>query len=154
MNNEWGSGTYRGPIVNGKAEGFGTWTCTDGPWKGSVYEGHFKDHRFHGQGTCTFANGDQYIGAWENDERHGQGTMTWADGDQYIGAYENDKRHGLGTETTADGDKYIGAYENDERHGQGTMTWADGSILHSGLWKDDDPVPPPFVPSDVRGPPF
>jgi hypothetical protein len=119
MNNEWGSGTYRGPIVNGKAEGFGTWTCTDG----DVYKGHFKDHRFHGQGTytfaigCTFSNGCKYIGAWENGQRHGQGTFTFANGDQYIGAWENDKRHGLGTQTSA-----------------------DGSIDHSGLWKKGCPV--------------
>jgi hypothetical protein len=58
-----GQGTYEGPIVNVKAEGFGTWTDL----QGQVYKGHFMNHMFHGQGTYTWATGDKFIGAFEVD---------------------------------------------------------------------------------------
>ncbi len=40
----------------------------------------------------------------------------------------------------AEGGKYVGARENGMRNSQGTLTYADGSVIHSGLWKDSEPV--------------
>ena len=36
---------------------------------GYKYEGDLKDGLAHGQGTCTYPNGDIYIGEFKNDER-------------------------------------------------------------------------------------
>jgi hypothetical protein len=129
-------GTYDGPIVNGKAEGKGTWTGTEG----RIYRGGFKNHMLHGQGTFTWASGAKYIGAWKADKKHGQGIMMGADGDMYEGAFEADKQHGQGTYTWANRDKYIGAWEADKKHGQGTLTCATGRIFYSGQWIDNHPA--------------
>ena len=49
--------------------------------------GEFKDNMFHGQGTYTYANGDQYVGWWEFSMRNGRGTLTYANGDQREGIW-------------------------------------------------------------------
>ena len=37
----------------------------------------------NGQGTFTFASGDQYIGEHKDGKYHGQGTYTFADWEQF-----------------------------------------------------------------------
>jgi len=41
-------------------------------------------------GTGTF-KGDKYVGEWKDGKYDGQGTYTWADGTVYKGLWENDK---------------------------------------------------------------
>ena len=36
------------------------------------YEGDLKEGKYHGQGTMTYDNGDQYVGEWKNNLMHGQ----------------------------------------------------------------------------------
>ena len=54
----------------------------------------------------------EYIGEFKDDKKQGQGTFTWANGDQYIGEYKDDKYHGQGTSTYANGNLYIGEYKD------------------------------------------
>ena len=60
---------------------------------GDVYQGEFKQDKFHGQGTMTWDDGDAYEGQWKGGCRHGQGTMTFADGRRkpMKGKWLNDK---------------------------------------------------------------
>ena len=51
-----------------------------------------QDVKMHGQGTVTYANGDECTGEWIDGKRDGQGTYTWADGATYIGEWKDDKQ--------------------------------------------------------------
>ncbi len=70
-----------------------------------------------GCGT-TYALAHQCI---EGDCINGEGTLTWADGDQYVGDFVNGKRTGQGTYTDVNGNQYIGEWKDGMKHGQGTF---------------------------------
>ena len=112
---------------------------------GNKYVGEFKDNKFHGQGTFTWASGefagDKYVGEFKNSKEHGQGTYTYANGDKYVGEVKDGLTHGRGTYTWASGSKYVGEFKDGKRHGQGTFTWADGRV-EKGIWKNDELVEP------------
>ena len=38
------------------------------------YVGEIKNGKFNGQGTRTLTDGRKYVGEYKNDKRHGQGT--------------------------------------------------------------------------------
>ncbi|MDB3912889.1 trypsin-like peptidase domain-containing protein [Paracoccaceae bacterium] len=65
---------------NGQCQGSynaATWDNCIGTWsdgKGFKYSGQFKDGKYNGQGTTTFANGDKYVGQYEDGKYNGQGT--------------------------------------------------------------------------------
>ena len=40
-----------------------------------------------GQGTKTWTNGDMYEGEFKDGKYHGQGTYTWSDGRKYVGEF-------------------------------------------------------------------
>ncbi len=61
-------GTYTGQLVNGVANGFGTWEHP----AGTIYEGVYKDGKFHGQGIYTLADGGTIEGFFENGEYVGE----------------------------------------------------------------------------------
>jgi len=58
------------------------WTDCFGTYnhKFGTYAGKWKDGKWHGHGTYTFANGDKYVGEFKDGNRHGQGTFTYARG--------------------------------------------------------------------------
>ena len=86
---------------------FGTYTSDTGK-----YVGEYKDNKYHGQGTYTYADGAKYVGEFKDDKYHGQGTYTYADGAKYVGEYKDDKKHGQGTYTFASGDKKVGEWKD------------------------------------------
>ncbi len=112
---------------------FGTYKSPEG----DVYVGEFKDDKFHGQGTLTFADGYKYVGEFKDDKFHGQGTFTFANGKKYVGEFKDDKFHGQGTFTFANGEKYVGEFKDDRHNGQGIFTFANGA-KYMGEWKDGD----------------
>ncbi len=77
-------GTYTGQVVNGVAEGYGSWEHPSG----DRYEGEFKNNKFHGQGTITLVDGSIYEGQWKDDLMHGYGTVIWPDGTVLEGRFE------------------------------------------------------------------
>jgi len=123
---------YEGPIVNGKRNGYGTFSV----YNGNKYVGNFVDGDYNGQGTFYFANGDKYVGNFVNGDFNGQGTMTYADGAKYVGNWKDDKRDGYGTYTFASGEKFVGNYKNGLRDGYGTLYNTNGTINKQGQWKD------------------
>ena len=82
---------------------FGTFTYTNG----GKYVGEFKNNKFYGQGTFTYANGpiysdgDKYVGEWRDNFKNGQGTLTFANGNKYVGEFKDGNFHGQGTFTYA-----------------------------------------------------
>jgi hypothetical protein len=89
-------------------------------------------------GTYTYAGGGKYVGEFKNDKFNGQGTLTYADGgNKYVGEFKDDLLNGQGTYTYANGDKYVGEHRDGNRHGQGTYADADGTVAE-GIWKDGD----------------
>jgi hypothetical protein len=59
---------------------------------GEKYVGEFKDSKFHGQGTYTFAQGHGYTGEWRDGKPHGKGIETYANGENpKEGIWENGK---------------------------------------------------------------
>ena len=43
------------------------------------YEGEITNGKPNGQGTQTWSNGEKYVGEWKDGEENGQGTYTWSD---------------------------------------------------------------------------
>ena len=110
-----------------------------------IYEGDMKDGKPEGTGTMTFSEGSyrlSYTGQWKNGEPNGQGTMKYSCGDVYKGNWKSGKKSGQGTMTYGSDDPehrsvYTGEWENNRKDGQGTMTYTDGTVK-SGTWSKDE----------------
>ena len=96
------------------------------------YVGDYKDGKYHGQGTYTFANGSKYVGEWKDGKRHGQGTLTEVNGSKYVGEFKDDKFHGQGTLTHPDGRKYVGEFK-DGFFWTGFLYDSNGNVLSEYL---------------------
>jgi hypothetical protein len=55
------------------------------------YIGQFKDGKFDGLGTYTYSDGTKYIGEFKNDLPNGQGTYIYSDGTKYTGQLKDGK---------------------------------------------------------------
>ena len=106
-----------------------TWTNCFGEQKmaNGAYEGHYLNGKFDGQGTFTWSDGDKYVGEYKDGKRHGQGTFTWSDGDKYVGEWKDGERHGMGKITWTNGTTSYGPFKNDKRHGTHEYTYPDGT---------------------------
>lgn len=124
-------GTYVGSLLDGEADGVGTWTTED-----EVYDGEWKKNERTGRGSVKYANGNEYYGGWKDGKMHGKGRCTWASGHVYTGEYIDDKMHGRGTFKWFDGDRYDGEYKDNKKNGRGSLKWADGRIWN-GPWELD-----------------
>ena len=61
--------TYKGNWLNGKMEGLGKYTLSEGEF----YYGHFKNNIPNGHGIRKFANGDLYDGQYVDGYQTGTG---------------------------------------------------------------------------------
>ena len=166
-----GKGKYTGTVVGRTPEGDGTFVFDD---NSLVYIGSWENGVPHGEGTCTYADGDTYIGEWINGVPGGQGAYTWANGAKYEGGFKDGRFYGQGTKTYSDGSQYVGNWKDDERDGYGTYTWADGGKYEgefkndkrcgqgtltlpngekqTGTWKDDEFVGKEYPSHDIHPP--
>jgi len=78
---------YKGDVENGKPNGLGVITYSDG----HKYVGEFKDGKKHGQGTYTSPVGTKYVGEWKEENYDGQGTETLSNGWKYVGEWRGGK---------------------------------------------------------------
>ena len=62
------SGRYEGEVVNGKADGLGTFTGLAIRFEGEWYNG-----LRHGIGCMIYARREVFIGEWKRGKRHGYG---------------------------------------------------------------------------------
>ena len=82
---------YKGGIKNGKPEGFGNLTSSDG----EKYVGEWKDGKKYGQGTNIYHHGFKYVGEWKDNKKHGQGTYTLIDGNRFEGKWKDGNQWNL-----------------------------------------------------------
>ncbi len=101
----------------------------------AVYEGDYKDGKFHGDGKLTWRNGDVYIGEFENGLMHGDGTLSTATGDSYEGEYVDGLWEGQGHVRYKAGGEYKGEFKAGEFNGQGIFTSYDG-VIYEGEFRD------------------
>ena len=99
-------GKYEGERKDGKPNGQGTHTWSDG----RKYEGEFKDGKSHGRGTITHPDGTGYVGEWKDGKQHGQGTTTYIHGQKFVGEWKDGKTWNV-TQTDKEG-KVIGKWLN------------------------------------------
>ncbi|CDW89395.1 UNKNOWN [Stylonychia lemnae] len=146
--------SYVGEWKNGKADGFGVHTWSNG----DQYEGEWKACMKHGKGVDLFANGDSYNGMYKDGKPHGEGKYVWTNGSYYEGTFRNGLKHGFGKwkkyvpnvngqqatkiDIIADQLKsnfmyYEGDYKNDKKDGKGHFVWPTGNY-YKGDYKDDE----------------
>lgn len=149
-------GIYEGNFVNGKKEGQGTFTVTNGDvytghfandsyngkgkYKyadGSIYEGDFVNSKVYGQGTFTYKDVGVYVGQFANGLRNRQGKFSYLNGDIYEGNWVDDKTQGQGTFTLKNGDYYVGGWLNGKHNGSGKQYSKATNTVWEGIWKDD-----------------
>ena len=87
---EYSHPKFKGEILNGKPNGTGTLTYSDG----KKYMGEWKNGEPNGLGIFSSPDGGKYEGEWENEEMEGQGIFTLPDGMKYMGEFKNGKNHG------------------------------------------------------------
>ena len=76
-----------------------------------VYDGSLVRGKIKGQGTITFANGDQYTGEFSNGTFNGKGTFQSKDGWAYEGNFVNGQAEGKGKLTTEQDVVYEGHFK-------------------------------------------
>jgi len=106
----------------------------------STYTGNFRCGKFHGKGCLIDASGNKYVGEWEGGRKEGSGKHSLRDGSVYIGQFHRGRRHGYGRLTSVDGGLYSGSWSQGKRSGRGIQMAPDGSIVHCGIWEEDEPV--------------
>ena len=82
------------------------------------YRGEIKNGKPNGTGTLTYSDGKKYMGEWKNGEPNGLGIFSSPDGVKYEGEWENEEMEGQGIFTLPDGMKYMGEFKNGKNHGQ------------------------------------
>ena len=79
-----------------------------------IYEGMWRDSKFHGRGKITKANGNQYEGDFVMNRKHGWGVLDYVN---------------LANEVC----RYEGCFENDQKHGWGVLH--KSNTMFSGVWQ-------------------
>ena len=75
---------YEGEFVNGKKQGYGKCTFSDG----STFEGNIVENECTGLGIYIWKQfGTKYIGEWLDNFMHGKGVFSWPDGRKYEGDF-------------------------------------------------------------------
>jgi hypothetical protein len=150
---------YEGNLVNGKANGKGFYTYTNG----DTYEGDFINGARIGKGVITLANGSRYEGDFVNDKMNGKGVFTFANGDRYEGDFVDEKRTGKGVYTLPSGVRYEGDFVDGKSTGKGVFTWptgdryegdfVDGKFTGKGVftWPSGDRYEGDFVNGKMSG---
>ena len=61
-----------------------------------LYFGQVVDGLAEGKGTYYYNNGDRFEGKWKKNKREGRGIFYYNNGDRYEGDFKNDIREGKG----------------------------------------------------------
>ena len=104
------------------------------------YEGYYKNGKRDGRGTYTWSDGEKYTGQWKDGNMHGKGVLITADKYKYEGDFAYDLPHGQGTLTTPDGIKYVGEFANGAKNGIGTIYDPHQKKYLKGKWVNSELV--------------
>ena len=139
--------SYQGTIINGEAQGYGSWIRDDG----IVFSGNFVDSDLNGSGSISIPDGRLYEGVFKegilidgilyvNNRKFYQGgfdehfrpsgkngimwfdaVSTGCDGYRYEGEFHDARPNGQGTFFYPDGGIYCGECKNGYAHGYGYL---------------------------------
>ena len=104
------------------------------------YEGYYKNGKRNGKGTYTWSDGEKYTGQWKDGDMHGKGVLITANKYKYEGDFAYDLPHGQGTMTTPDGTKYVGGFANGAMNGTGTIYNPHQKKYIKGKWMNNELV--------------
>ena len=132
---------------------------------GSKYEGDWENGKREGRGVLTFTNGEYYEGGFKDDHRcydnywvikdqngqpiiHGTApnynevpkimVLKSHSGNLYQGQVRDNLPDGTGSCKYSNGNVYEGWWQNGKRNGIGVLKHQNGSIISEGKWKDDN----------------
>ncbi len=60
---------------DGAPHGRGSWELVEGDYKGSIFDGTFVNGKCDGFGKATWSDGDVDVGEWKSDKFHGFGQV-------------------------------------------------------------------------------
>lgn len=100
----------------------------------SMYNGQWKDGKYHGKGVYTHPDGTRYEGDFWNGEYHGKGVFTFSDGTIYTGEFKNSAANGFGIKTYTDGTRYHGQWKDGKPHGSGVIYDSQNRSIQKGRW--------------------
>ena len=80
----------------------------------SVYEGFYRNGKRDGFGKFSMTNGDIYEGEFRNDYYNGKGIYKWQNGLIYQGKFKDNKKEGFGILSNPQIGKFIGLWKNDQ----------------------------------------
>ncbi len=126
-------GTYKGPVVNGKPQGFAIFQYDNG----DLYIGEYADGKRSGYGNSIYKkskriqlreykNGEKVFA--ENVKGVSYGSLNFNKG-TYYGPIKKNKPHGFGYFRYKNGDLYIGTYRNGTRDGGGNSVFAQNGTI-------------------------
>lgn len=118
-------------LAANKENGYVVWEKDGNEYKGNMVNG-LPD----GYGTFKWTNGNKYEGSWKEGKPHGHGKMYYNNGATYDGEYLNGERNGKGKFVTSDGDCYDGLWLHDKKNGTVTISGTGKSTILT-TWKDD-----------------
>ena len=110
-------GDWTGPCTDGIAHGWGS--AAGSNWR---YEGAARDGKAQGRGTVTWSDGAFYEGDFVAGKRTGQGVAVDAEGDRHEGQFRDGVPHGWGTGTSPEGGHFTGEWRDGVPHGEGVET--------------------------------
>lgn len=90
-----------------------------------IYEGGWKNDRYHGWGRLARPSGETYEGSFEKGKFHGNGVLTWPNGTKYEGGFVNGKRQGKGILLSSKGHIYEGGFKGGRFEGEGVYRWGN-----------------------------
>eukprot|EP01062_Namystynia_karyoxenos_P028111 TRINITY_DN21369_c0_g1_i2.p1 TRINITY_DN21369_c0_g1~~TRINITY_DN21369_c0_g1_i2.p1 ORF type:complete len:296 (+),score=86.68 TRINITY_DN21369_c0_g1_i2:85-888(+) len=151
MGSEVSTEVYTGPAdAAGKRCGRGRLVFPDG-----VYDGEFRDNRFHGHGVLRLRRGSVYEGGFARGKFDGVGKMLYIDGRVYTGQMKDGCPDGYGILTHPEGWRYEGGFELGHRHGIAKIEYSaphecagasyyggvyEGVLEGEGVWADEKGV--------------
>ncbi|XP_053551194.1 radial spoke head 10 homolog B [Bombina bombina] len=144
---------YEGEWNGGQKEGWGIQRFASG----NIYEGQWKENKFHGVGRMRWISADEeYTGEWENGIQNGYGSHTWftkrepktqfSMRNEYVGSFVSGARHGYGQFNYADGSMYVGEWKNNTKHGMAKFISKSGQV-YIGEFHNDQMVEFPNNPA-------
>ncbi|MGZ8292708.1 MAG: hypothetical protein ACXWVG_06640 [Telluria sp.] len=126
--------SWKGPCVDGKAQGSGVLELHVDGKLFARYEGEMQRGMRHGQGYVKLADNTEYEGGFSDNKYHGKGIRVSAEG-IYEGDWKNGLREGAGKMKYALGGSYEGEWSRDAFHGKGAAVYAGGG-KYAGDFKD------------------
>jgi len=98
---------------------------------GSVYEGKFHRHMYHGHGLLKLPDGTYYDGEFKHGQMQGIGFRTYADGSMYEGSFVQGDCHGRGRWFSVSEGGWL--FDGSFQHGRpvdGEMVRSNGDVWH------------------------